>query len=137
MIKLETVDLDPLDVMVVTDAGAMPEAAGRAFERLEHALPSLKGRKFYGYWDPAAKSYFACVVSIEGEDAAAVGARRGTIPGGRYRRTRLKGEPPELYGRIGKTFDEMAAAIGDVDRDRPWLEFYRARDTIDLFVPVR
>ena len=28
-------------------------------------------------------------------------------------------------------------AIADVDHARPWLEFYRAEDEVDLLVPVR
>ena len=134
--RLDSVTLDPIDVMVVIDHGEMPAAAGQAFQRLERALPSLKGRKFYGYWDPDAKAYVACVARSDGEDASAMGLERGTIPGGQYRRARLKGEPPEVYERIGKTFEEMAASISDLDRGRPWLEFYRARDEIDLLVPV-
>jgi hypothetical protein len=134
--RLDTVTLEPIDVMVVRDTGEMPEAAGRAFQRLESALPSLKGRKFYGYWDPDAKAYVACVASLPSDDAAAMGFDRATIPGGRYQRARLIGEPPALYAGIGNTFEEMAETITDLDRDRPWLEFYRARDQVDLLVPV-
>jgi DNA gyrase inhibitor GyrI len=65
-----------------------------------------------------------------------MGLERATIPGGRYRRARLKGEPPAVYERIGRTFEEMAAAIADLDRARPWIEFYRARDEIDLLIPI-
>jgi DNA gyrase inhibitor GyrI len=134
---LQTVTLEPIDVMVVRDSGDMPAAAGRAFETLERALPSLKGRKFYGYWDPDAKVYLACVAATADDDPEAMGLERERIPGGRYRRARLKGEPPAVYERIGKTFEEMAASIDDLDRGRPWIEFYRARDEIDLLVPLR
>jgi hypothetical protein len=134
--QLQTVTLEAIDVMVVKDGSEMPAAARRAFERLERALPSLKGRKFYGYWDPDAKVYVACVAATPGDDAQALGLERATIPGGPYRRARLKGEPPALYDGIGKTFEEMAATIDDLDRGRPWIEFYRAHDEIDLLVPV-
>lgn len=135
--ELNTVTLEPIQVMVVRDAGEMPDAAKRAFEKLEAALPSLRGRHFYGYWDPDAKVYVACVAAIAGDDAERMGLERATIPGGRYRRARLKGEPHATYPRIGPTFEEMGKQITDVDHALPWLEFYRARDVIDLLVPVR
>jgi predicted transcriptional regulator YdeE len=136
-VDLATVELGPLDVMRVRQTGNMPEIAGQAFERLETALPSMRGRKFYGYWDPKEKAYFACVVMVTGDDAAALGLDRSKVPGGRYRRARLKGEPAEIYPKIGTTFEEMRKEIPDVDHQRPWLEFYRERDVIDLLVPVK
>ncbi len=134
---LDTVTLEPIQVMVVRDAGEMPDAAKHAFEKLEATLPSLRGRRFYGYWDPDAKVYVACVAAIAGDDAERMGLERATIPGGRYQRARLKGEPDATYPRIGPTFEEMGKQLSDVDHGRPWLEFYRARDVIDLLVPVR
>lgn len=135
--ELTTVTLEPTPVMVVRDTGDMPDAAKRAFEKLEAVLPSLRGRHFYGYWDPDAKAYVACVAAIAGDDAERMGLERATIPGGRYQRARLKGEPDATYPRIGPTFEEMGKQITDVDHGRPWLEFYRARDVIDLLVPVK
>lgn len=81
--ELNTVTLEPTPVMVVRDAGEMPGAAKQAFEKLEAALPSLRGRRFYGYWDPDAKAYVACVAAIAGDDADRMGLERATIPGGR------------------------------------------------------
>ena len=59
--------------------------------------------------------------------------RQSTIPGGRYRRARLKGE--DLYGKIGRTFDELARDA-PIDDTRPWLEFYRREDEVDVLVPI-
>jgi hypothetical protein len=131
-----SVDRDPLPVMLTSEAGDVTEAAPRAFERLEKALPSMKGRKFYGYWDPAAKEYRACVVADAADDPAALGLDRGELPGGRYLRSRLRGEPAELYPRIGPTFERMSAAEPSLDPSRPWIEFYRARDEVVLLLPV-
>ena len=122
--------------MVTSESGDISQAAPRAFERLEKALPSMKGRKFYGYWDPDAKSYRACVAAIESDDPAALGLDRGELPGGRYVRSRLRGEPAELYPRIGPTFEAMSAATPSVDRSRPWIEFYRARNEVVLLLPI-
>jgi hypothetical protein len=37
------------------------QGARAAFDELEGHLPGMKGRKFYGIFDPAANAYRACV----------------------------------------------------------------------------
>lgn len=59
----------------------------------------------------------------------------GELPGGRFRRGRLGGEPPDVYGRIGAAVEELVSA-GPVDPSRPVVEFYKRRDEIELRVPV-
>ena len=105
----------------------------RAWNDLEAVVP-LRGRHFYGAYDPGAQDYRACVEVREG-DALAPGLEFGTLPGGRYLRARLHGEPPEVYGRIGPTFDRMAQRAKP-DETRPGLEHYRRRDEIDLLLPI-
>ena len=63
------------------------------------------------------------------------GSRAGHCPAGAYLRTRLRGEPPELYSRIGPTFEAIAAQ-NPSDDTRPSIEFYRRLDEIDLLLPV-
>jgi DNA gyrase inhibitor GyrI len=72
----------------------------------------------------------------EGDDPEAVGLEVGSLPGGRYARVRLTGEPPAVYDLIGATFEKLSARP-DCDRSRPGIEFYRRRDVIDLLLPVR
>ena len=134
--KLDRVTLDPVAVLVVAEKGAPNEVASKAFERLEKALGDIKGRKFYGYYAPDQREYRACVATQEGDDPDAKGFTRETLPGGAYLRARLKGEPPQLYARIGPTFDDMQNANETKDFMRPWIEFYRARDEVDLLVPI-
>jgi hypothetical protein len=100
-----------------------------AWERLEALVP-LKGRRFFGaaYADGR---YRACVQRLDGEPAGAL--EEGELPGGRYRRERLRGEPPEVYDRIAPTVE----ALGPGDPDRPVIEYYRRRDEIDVLMPVR
>ena len=93
------VERDEIAVMFIRTPDDV-EAFGPAFERLE-GLVGLRGRKFYGAFYPREKEYRACVEVKEGDDPEALGLESGTLPGGRYLRTRLSGEPPELYGRIG------------------------------------
>jgi len=109
-------------------------AFGPAFERLE-GLVGLPGRKFYGAFYPREKEYRACVEVKEGDDAQALGLESGTLPGGRYLRARLSGKPPELYGRIGPTFEALIAQNAP-DESRPSIEFYRRFDEVDLLLPV-
>jgi len=109
-------------------------AFGPAFERLEQ-LVGLRGRKYYGAFYPREKEYRACVEVKEGDDPQALGLESGTLPGGHYLRARLSGEPPELYGRIGPTFEALIAENAP-DESRPSIEFYRRFDEVDLLLPV-
>jgi hypothetical protein len=105
----------------------------RAWDELE-AVVLLRGRHFYGAFDPKANDYRACVEVREG-DGLAPGLESGTLPGGRYLRARLRGEPPGVYERIGPTFGELTRQAKP-DETRPSLEHYRRHDEIDLLLPV-
>ena len=111
-----------------------PLEFGPAFQRLED-LVGTRGRKFYGAFYPREQEYRACVVTKEGDDARALGLEEGALPGGRYLRARLQGEPPALYGRIGPTFEVLVRQAAP-DETRPSLEFYRRHDEIELLLPV-
>jgi hypothetical protein len=111
------------------------EGIRRAWDELETAVGSLHGRRFYGAFYPATGEYRACVQVREGDEPVS-GLAAGVLPGGRYRRARLAGDPPEVYERIGPAFDELVA-FGDSDPSRPSLEHYRRVDEIDLLLPVR
>ena len=107
----------------------------RTWAEVESLVGSLRGRKFYGVFDPQTEEYRVCVQWQDGDDAGALGLEDGTLAGGRYARERLEGEPPALYGLIKPTMERLA---GRPDRDpsRPELEFYRRHDVIDLLVPI-
>jgi len=51
-------------------------------------------------------------------------------------RARLRGDPPEVYERIGTTFQALVHQTSP-DESRPSLEFYRRHDEIDLLLPIR
>src|SRR5213595_2826035 len=118
-------------VEVDDDLGEIP----RAWAKLEAVVGSLRGRRFFGAFHPATNTYRACVALRDGDDPAALGLEAGTLPGGRYLRARLAGEPPAVYERIGPTFDALVATT-QPDESRPSLEFYRRHDEIDLLLPV-
>jgi hypothetical protein len=111
------------------------EAISRTWAEVEAAVGSLKGRKFYGTFDPETSEYRVCVQWREGDDAAALSLEDGTLPGGRYVRERLQGDPPGVYRLIQPTFESLANRP-DRDRSRPSIEFYRRHDAIDLLLPI-
>jgi hypothetical protein len=105
----------------------------RAWDELEAVVP-LRGRHFYGAFDPVANDYRACVEVGEGDELVP-GLESGTLPGGRYLRARLHGDPPGVYERIAPTFDELLRQAKP-DVSRPSLEYYRRNDEIDLLLPI-
>ena len=111
------------------------ESITRTWAEVESALGSLRGRKFYGVFDPETKEYRVCVQRRDGDDPSALGLEDGTIAGGRYARERLEGEPPAIYRLIQPTMERLAARP-DRDPSRPEVEFYRRHDLIELLVPV-
>ena len=60
-------------------------------------------------------------------DPGGLGLPTWAIPGGRYVRARIRGEPPAVYDRIGPAFEELQRA-GQRDAERPAVEFYRRFD---------
>jgi hypothetical protein len=104
-----------------------------AWERLESIVP-LQRRKFYGALEEGA-AYLACAERKEGDDPDALGLESLVLPGGRYLRERLRGEPPDVYDEIAPTF-QMLVEHAEQDETRPSIEFYRRRDEIDLLLPV-
>ncbi len=132
MSEFDEVERDEIAVQFIRVPDGL-EHIRRAWDELE-SIVSLRGRHFYGAFDPVANDYRACVEVREGDELVD-GLETGMLPGGRYLRARLRGEPPALYARIGPTFDEMAREHAP-DDSRPGLEHYRRHDEIDLLLPV-
>jgi hypothetical protein len=127
------VERDSVEVMFLRIGDDVSEMK-MAWERLE-TLVGTRGRKFFGAFYPPTREYRVCVQTAEGDDAAMLGLESGTLPGGRYLRARLRGEPPAVYEQIGPTFQVLASSTTP-DETRPSIEFYRRRDEIDLLLPV-
>jgi hypothetical protein len=124
---------EPTDVMLVRVADQLPEIQ-RAWASFEAAV-GLRGRKFYGAFDPVTDTYSVCAVVRPDDDPSEFGAERGTLAGGRYACVRLHGEPPGVYEEIGPTAERLTQR-SDADHTRPTLEYYRRRDLVDVLVPV-
>jgi hypothetical protein len=128
------VERDNVRVMFMR-ASAEQAAITRAWAELEEAVGSLRGRRFYGVFDPTSREYRACVEVRDGDEPARLGLEPGTLAGGRYARRRLTGEPPAVYALIAPAMEQLAQRP-DADSTRPSIEFYRRRDVIDLLQPV-
>jgi hypothetical protein len=135
-IAADLIECEEIPVMFVRAADDEPGAIREAWERLEERVGDLRGRKFYGVFDPATSEYRACVQVAAQDDPAALGFESATLAGGTYLRTRLRGEPPAVYEQIGPTFAALARTAVP-DETRPSIEFYQRRDQIDLLLPVR
>lgn len=129
------VTLNDVPMMYLVAEGG-PAGARDAFNKLEGKLPSLRGRKFYGTFQPATGEYRACVAIESGDDPPRMGLATGVIPGGLFLREKLKNWMNRI-DEIGKTFIAMAEREKSrVDHSRPSVEFYRSQDELILLLPI-
>lgn len=129
------VTLNDVPVMYVLAEGG-PAGAREAFNRLEGKLPSLRGRKFYGVFQPETGEYRACVAVEPGDSPEKIGLATAVIPGGLYLREKMKNWMSRIPD-IGKTFAAMAERERHrADRSRPSIEFYRSQDELILLFPI-
>jgi hypothetical protein len=135
--EAQVVERDEVVVLFRRAAKDEVGAIRTAWAELEEAVGLLRGRKFYGSYDPRTDEYRACVEKHGDDSAEALGLEPGVLPGGRFARVRLRGEPPAIYDLIGPTMQRLATGRDDADPSRPSLEFYRRFDEIDLLLPVR
>ena len=129
----QAVEREPTPVLFVRCADDLPEMQA-TWARFEE-LVGMRGRKFYGAYYPTTKEYRVCAELHEDDDAEVFGVETGELPGGRYLRARLRGEPPAVYERIGPLFAALIARQSP-DESRPSIEFYRRHDEIELLLPV-
>ena len=132
MTEFSEIERDEIAVQFVRGLDELADIR-RAWSELE-AVVALSGRRFYGAFDPVANDYRACVEVREGDELVP-GLEFGRLPGGRYLRARLRGDPPAVYERIAPTYDELTRQA-KADGSRPNLEYYRRNDEIDLLLPI-
>jgi len=129
------VTLNDVPMMYLVAEGG-PPGAKDGFNKLEGKLQSLRGRKFYGTFQPETGEYRACVAIESGDDPQRMGLATGVIPGGLYLREKMKNWMSRR-DEIGKTFMAMAERERNrVDKSRPSVEFYRSQDELILLLPV-
>jgi hypothetical protein len=112
-----------------------PTSARTCWDELEGLLPSLRGRRFAAAFDVRAGWYRACVRIVPDPTPGEAALPVTELPGGRYLRLRLAGDPPDLYNRLPAAFDALLAAAAH-DASRPSLEYYRSHDVVDALLPI-
>lgn len=130
-VRVEREDVRVMFMRASDDSSAAIQQAWAEFE----GAVGLKGRKFFGVFYDVSNEYHVCTQLQEDDDPEALGFEVGTLPGDRYLRARLQGEPPAVYDRIRPTLEELVKRAV-IDVSRPTIEFYRSRDVIDLLVPI-
>jgi hypothetical protein len=126
--------LKPIQVMAVKAEGGT-KGAPAAFDILESKLPTLRGRRFYGTFNPFTEEYRACVQKIEGDDAASMGLEDWVIPGGSFLSRKVDDWQSKVQ-ELPRLFSELAAGQ-DIDHGRPSVEFYRSSRELVIYLPVR
>ncbi len=116
----------PLDLPVIQSA--WPE--------FENAFDSLHGRHMFGLIYNRERIYRLSTVRLDRDANNPLELVETTIPGGRYLRLRLIGDPPELYSKIGAAFDALFEHA-EHDSGRPLFEYYRREGQVDCLVPIR
>ena len=79
----------------------------RGWAELEAAVGSLRGRRFYGAFGAPSGEYRVCVQMLHDAQPDQFGLDVGMLPGGRYLRVTLHGEPPAVYELIAPTFARL------------------------------
>jgi hypothetical protein len=134
-VRVKRNDTPVMVVAAEADPRLVGDAAQRAFSELESRLGTLRGRRFFGVFNPSSSEYLACVQTTDADEPGTLGLSEAVIPGGAYLRATLTGRPPAVYAHIAPAFDELEKHA-DADPSRPLVEFYRRYDEIDLLVPV-
>jgi hypothetical protein len=129
----DIVERRPVAIMGATCADELSEIQ-TLWPEFEH-LVGLQGRKMYAVIDVRSGTYTTCTPIRPDDHPLALKLRIGELPGGRFRRGRLRGEPPSVYGLIAPGVEELEST-GPVDDTRPVVEFYKRSDEIELWVPI-
>lgn len=121
-----------------------PMTAGVTFDKLESALSSLKGRKFYGLFkiENGVETYLSCTQIEEGDEPEKNNFFRDTIPRGIYERDKLDNWEKKWDGGKIEGLPELFQSMrrknkGNIDEDRFSVEFYRSRKELILMVPLK
>lgn len=137
------VELEDIPVLRVR-AEMKGKGPSAAMDLLESKLPTLNGRRFYGAFrilPSGEEEYYACVERIATDDPGKLQLESGTIPGGKYARRKINNwEKIIREGRLPEIFHEFVLANEpkiDHREIRPSLEYYRSRDELIIFVPLK
>lgn len=128
-------ELSPIKVMYVESQNGTQDAS-LTFNKLEKPLPTLRGRKFYGLFDPDKNIYYACVqLEISSDRPRQWGFRIMDLPGGKFVQNKIKNWSGKEY-LIGETFRKMMKE-NSFDAERLPIEFYKSQRELILYLPIK
>jgi len=86
------VELQEIPVLRVR-ADMKGKGPSAAFNLLEFKLPTIKGRKFYGTFQPRpdGEEYYACVARVDSDDPEKMRLETGVVPRGMVRSSPVSG----------------------------------------------
>lgn len=131
---ISEVHREPVNVMFLEVADTQAGIT-EGWRRLENLLGDLRGRRFFGTAEAEPHVYRVCVQQRNEDQPIRLGLATGDIPGGRYLRIRLRGEPPALYEGIAPAVGRLEAARPR-DTTRPIIEHYRRQGEVDVLMPL-
>ena len=113
------------------------ESQKKAWPKFEAKFPSLVGRKMYGLGYDTSKTYRLCSLVLASDNGETFGLEQFEFAGGTYLRLRLKYAPSELFGKIGPAYGFLFSQYEEsIDWSLPIIEHYKAKDTLDIMIPI-
>lgn len=114
------------------------ESQRKAWPVFEGKFPSLTGRKMFGLDYDKENKYRVCSLILDSDNGETFGLETFEFLGGLYQRLRLKYEPPELFEKIGLAYSILINKYeNDIDWSLPFIEQYKARNVLDIMIPVK
>lgn len=113
------------------------ESQKKAWTNFEAHFPSLTGRKMFGLDYDDKKLYQVCSLVLESDHGETFGLKQFEFEGGSYLRLRLKFDSPELFEKIGPAYQLLISQYEkQINWSRPLIEYYKAKNILDLMIPV-
>lgn len=131
----------PLMCLLSPKAG---ETAASTMSKVERALPTLRGRRFYGLFkiENNVETYYSCTRIEPGDEPEKLGFERIKIGKGKYDREKLSDWEKHWDGRniagLGDLFTLMTRRNeGNIDESRFEVEYYRSQKELYAMVPIK
>ena len=110
----------------------------KAWSEFEALFPSLAGRKMYGLDYDGNKTYRICSLILDSDKRETYGLKQFEFEGGIYVRLRLKYGYPEIYEKIGPAYEFLISQYEkEINWELPLIEQYKARNVLDIMVPIK
>lgn len=131
----------PLMCLLSPKAG---ETAASTMSKVERALPTLKGRRFYGLFkiENGIETYYSCTRIEPGDEPEKLGFERVMIGKGKYDREKLSDWEKHWDGKNIAGLPELFQLMekrnrGNIDNDRFEVEYYRSQKEVYATLPVK